>query len=215
VAAVGSSIGPARARPSRIGNLIGSRYQRLGPERFGGRRVQPDGFPGGACLTGLRLYLETAVFCYLHKPRGSPRLSRLISRFNELSLIFSVHYSGLIPPLASIFIRSENCRAVSGQLCSLASHSSPSLSSLSTFPKTLSCRTFIASTTYQAEHPRRRPSQIELRDAPGTTTLMSVDIRQSLHCLRFPCRYESISKSQLSKAHTGDSTRPAEQPSCS
>jgi hypothetical protein len=47
-----------------------------------------------------------------------------------------------------------------------------------------------------------------------TTTLMSVDIRQSLNCLRFPSRYESISRTQLSKQHTGDSTREAEKHSC-
>lgn len=41
--------------------------------------------------------------------------------------------------------------------------------------------------------------------------LMSVDIRQSLNCLRLPSRYESVSRSQLSKQHTGDSTREPEK----
>lgn len=40
--------------------------------------------------------------------------------------------------------------------------------------------------------------------------LMSVDIRQALTSLRFPSRVESVSRSQLSRVHTGDSTRPAE-----
>jgi hypothetical protein len=40
--------------------------------------------------------------------------------------------------------------------------------------------------------------------------LMSVDIRQALTSLRFPKRVETVSRSQLSKVHTGDSTRPAE-----
>jgi len=52
------------------------------------------------------------------------------------------------------------------------------------------------------------------QDTKKTSTLMSVDIRQSLHCLRFPSRYETVSRTQLSKQHTGDSTRPAEKPSC-
>jgi hypothetical protein len=44
---------------------------------------------------------------------------------------------------------------------------------------------------------------------------MSVDIRQSLNCLRFPSRYESVSKSGLSNSHTGDCTREAENHNCS
>ncbi|KAL9613696.1 MAG: hypothetical protein Q9167_001773 [Letrouitia subvulpina] len=36
---------------------------------------------------------------------------------------------------------------------------------------------------------------------------MSVDTRQSLTCLRFPSRVETVSRSQLSKFHTGDLTR--------
>lgn len=43
---------------------------------------------------------------------------------------------------------------------------------------------------------------------------MSVDVRQSLNCLQFPSRYKSISRSQLSKQHTGDNTREAEKPNC-
>lgn len=40
--------------------------------------------------------------------------------------------------------------------------------------------------------------------------LMSVDIRQACTSLRYPSRVETVSRSQLSKVHTGDSTRPAE-----
>lgn len=47
-------------------------------------------------------------------------------------------------------------------------------------------------------------------DTTGRSTLMSVDIRQSLHCLRFPSRYETVSRSQLSRQHTSENTRPAE-----
>lgn len=41
---------------------------------------------------------------------------------------------------------------------------------------------------------------------------MSVDTRQSLNCLRFPSRFETVSRSQLSKVHTGDLTRPIDHP---
>lgn len=37
------------------------------------------------------------------------------------------------------------------------------------------------------------------------TTLMSVEIRTSLNCLRHPSRFMPVSRSQLSKVHTGDS----------
>lgn len=40
--------------------------------------------------------------------------------------------------------------------------------------------------------------------------LMSVDVRQACTSLRFPARVETVSRSGLSKVHTGDSTRPAE-----
>jgi hypothetical protein len=40
--------------------------------------------------------------------------------------------------------------------------------------------------------------------------LMSVDIRQACTSLRYPSRVETVSRSQLSKVHTGDTTRPAE-----
>lgn len=43
-----------------------------------------------------------------------------------------------------------------------------------------------------------------------TSTLMSFDIRQSLNCLRFPSRYITVSRTQLSKQYTGEETRPAE-----
>jgi hypothetical protein len=42
--------------------------------------------------------------------------------------------------------------------------------------------------------------------------LMSVDARQSLNCLRYPSRFETVSRSQLSKVHTGDLTRPIDNP---
>ena len=37
------------------------------------------------------------------------------------------------------------------------------------------------------------------------TTLMSVEIRTSLNCLRHPSRFMPVSRTQLSKVHTGDS----------
>lgn len=37
---------------------------------------------------------------------------------------------------------------------------------------------------------------------------MSVDTRQSLFCLRYPSRFESIFTTQLSQVHTGELTRP-------
>ena len=40
------------------------------------------------------------------------------------------------------------------------------------------------------------------------SALMSVDIRQSLACLRYPSRFETVSRTQLSKEHSGDSIRP-------
>lgn len=40
------------------------------------------------------------------------------------------------------------------------------------------------------------------------SALMSVDIRQSLTCLRYPSRFEALSRTQLSKEHSGDLTRP-------
>ena len=51
-------------------------------------------------------------------------------------------------------------------------------------------------------HSRGRAHQLSL--------LMSVDVRQAFTSLRFPARVETVSRSQLSKVHTGDSTRPAE-----
>lgn len=48
--------------------------------------------------------------------------------------------------------------------------------------------------------------------ATQATALMSVDTRQSLTCLRYPSRFETVSRTQLSKAHTGDSTRPLDTP---
>lgn len=51
----------------------------------------------------------------------------------------------------------------------------------------------------------RRPCPVPRRKS----TLMSVAIRESLNCLRFPSRYETVSRAQLSKQHTGDSIRPA------
>ena len=45
-----------------------------------------------------------------------------------------------------------------------------------------------------------------------TSALMSVEARQSLNCLRYPSRFETVSRSQLSKVHTGDSTRPIDSP---
>jgi len=64
-----------------------------------------------------------------------------------------------------------------------------------------------------SNYPSSVPS-LNIQHIPRQSTLMSVDIRQSLHCLRFPSRYETVSRSQLSKQHTGDSTRPAEKPYC-
>lgn len=37
------------------------------------------------------------------------------------------------------------------------------------------------------------------------TTLMSVDLRTSLNCLRHPSRFTPLSRTQLSRVHTGDS----------
>ena len=42
----------------------------------------------------------------------------------------------------------------------------------------------------------------------STSALMSVDLRQSLTCLRYPSRFETVSRTQLSKEHSGDLTRP-------
>lgn len=42
----------------------------------------------------------------------------------------------------------------------------------------------------------------------AAAALMSVDRRHCLICLRYPARYQTVSRSQLSKAHTGDSNRP-------
>ena len=43
---------------------------------------------------------------------------------------------------------------------------------------------------------------------PTIIALMSVDTRQSLTCLRYPSRFETVSRTQLSKEHCGDLTRP-------
>lgn len=45
----------------------------------------------------------------------------------------------------------------------------------------------------------------------STSALMSVDIRQSLTCLRYPSRFETVSRTQLSKEHSGDLTRPIDR----
>ncbi len=45
---------------------------------------------------------------------------------------------------------------------------------------------------------------------PPPIRLMSVDIRQSPNCLRLSSRYQSVSRAQLSKQHTGDNTREPE-----
>ena len=62
---------------------------------------------------------------------------------------------------------------------------------------------------------RPRPPQIHLLASVhfglSFRPLMSVDIRQSLTSLRFPSRVESVSRTQLSRVHTGDSNRPAER----
>lgn len=39
----------------------------------------------------------------------------------------------------------------------------------------------------------------------ANSTLMSVDIRLCLNCLRYPSRFMSVSRTQLSRVHTGDS----------
>ncbi|KAF2275538.1 uncharacterized protein EI97DRAFT_63741 [Westerdykella ornata] len=48
------------------------------------------------------------------------------------------------------------------------------------------------------------------RRSHSRSLLMSVDLRQAFTSLRFPSRVESVSRTQLSRVHTGDSNRPAE-----
>jgi hypothetical protein len=43
------------------------------------------------------------------------------------------------------------------------------------------------------------------RRYPSNSTLMSVDIRTCLNCLTHPSRFMPVSRSQLSRVHTGDS----------
>lgn len=56
-----------------------------------------------------------------------------------------------------------------------------------------------STTSLQPRHP-----QFEEHLVPRST-LMSVDIRISLYCLDHPSRFMPVSRSQLSKVHTGDS----------
>lgn len=51
-----------------------------------------------------------------------------------------------------------------------------------------------------------KPLDLQL-DHP-LSALMSVDRRQSFTCLRYPSRSETVSRTQLSKVHTGDLNRP-------
>ena len=44
------------------------------------------------------------------------------------------------------------------------------------------------------------------------SALMSVEARQCLYCLRYPSRFETVATSQLSKVHTGELTRPIDNP---
>ncbi|KAM0795581.1 hypothetical protein BDR22DRAFT_590505 [Usnea florida] len=69
--------------------------------------------------------------------------------------------------------------------------------------------------TYIRSNVRFPPNQISLSFTSdltvSTSALMSVDIRQSLTCLRYPSRFETVSRTQLSKEHSGDLTRPIDR----
>jgi hypothetical protein len=88
----------------------------------------------------------------------------------------------------------------------------PSITSTLDYPHVISHRFH----TDRTANPRKSTSLLLSTPIPSqrqrhrSRLLMSVDIRQSLTSLRFPSRVETVSRSQLSKVHTGDSTRPAE-----
>ncbi|KAG7134088.1 hypothetical protein HYQ45_007903 [Verticillium longisporum] len=50
-----------------------------------------------------------------------------------------------------------------------------------------------------------RSTTSHIATAEGLKALMSVDLRTSLNCLRHPSRFMPVSRTQLSRVHTGDS----------
>lgn len=130
---------PCTRMPGRIGNLVGSQYQRHVPGRVGDRRVQLDGTASlvgpvlwAAAIPGSRLYIPIST-TYIDRVALPVPLARYpgSSSFLTASLLPLKSHS----PSSSIITRFGHSRAVSEPLRSLTSLQSQTLSFLPPLPR--------------------------------------------------------------------------------
>lgn len=133
-------------------------------------------------------------------PPIAPPISRLHLLIRHLLTLLSHNHIGL--HLLPHYLRPR-------ALVDISSTSSNSSYEQSSQASLLSSQPRLIAATYANSSPLPSPST-HIIVTVAVFTLMSVDLRASCTCLRYPARFVPVSSAQLSSVHTGSLTRPSD-----